>query len=380
MYKYSCRKCPIRNRCIDESHNSNATKTMVKTAFEARTDTLATWGLLQKNCLLLEADKARSKSALTDRLRRVQENRDDEDPPQTEPDPPAAQSGGSIIRRIRPLRKAEEQDTSLNSTDQNATSPDYLKPVTPKVKRTTKQLKRIAPGQQPVFSDNIDQYWLTMVSSKPERHIALPTNGEISLGRFDPNVGIPPDIDLAYEDRKHQLVSRRHATIIGRNGEHTIEDLGSRAGLSLNGQLVSSSILTPHDRVILGQIQLVYDKVPDSVLTKAKSMQVQHILTVTPTGRRYRIAPPRDIVIGHADVQVNFKPDIDLSKDGEVARLVSRRHALIRWRHNQPYVEDLGSGFGTRITGEGLLLGQEVPLKPGDHIWVAGCVLAYDVE
>jgi pSer/pThr/pTyr-binding forkhead associated (FHA) protein len=353
---------------------------MVRTAFEARTDTLATWGLLQKNCLLLEADKARSKSALTDRLRRVQETREEESPAQAEADLPATQPDRPVIRRIRPLRKPGEQETNINSTEQSPSSPDYLKPVTPQVKRTTKQLKRLAPAQQPASSDNIDQYWLTIVGSKPERHITLPTNGEISLGRFDPNVGIPPDIDLAYEDRKHHLVSRRHATIIGRNGEHTIEDLGSRAGLALNGQPISNGILTPKDRVSLGQIQLIYDKIPDNILARAKSMQVQHILTVTPTGRRYRIAPPRDIVIGHADVQVNFKPDIDLSKDGEVARLVSRRHALIRWRHNQPYVEDLGSGFGTRITGEGLLLGQEVPLKPGDHIWIAGCVLAYDIE
>ena len=58
---------------------------------------------------------------------------------------------------------------------------------------------------------------------------------------------------------------------------------------------------------------------------------------------------------------------------------VSRRHALITWRAASPYVEDLGSGFGTRLNGEALLIGQPVPLKPGDHIWLGGCVLAYDI-
>jgi len=62
-----------------------------------------------------------------------------------------------------------------------------------------------------------------------------------------------------------------------------------------------------------------------------------------------------------------------------VARLVSRRHALIRWQNGQPTLEDLGSGFGTRLAGDTLLLGQSVGLKPGDHIWLAGCVLGYDV-
>jgi hypothetical protein len=27
-----------------------------------------------------------------------------------------------------------------------------------------------------------------------------------------------------------------------------------------------------------------------------------------------------------------------------------------------------------------LLLGQAKPLNPGDHIWLGGCVLAYDVQ
>lgn len=76
---------------------------------------------------------------------------------------------------------------------------------------------------------------------------------------------------------------------------------------------------------------------------------------------------------------MDFIPDIDLNSSGEVAVRVSRRHAIITWRNGAPYVEDLGSGFGTRLNGEMLLLGQAVPLKPGDHIWLGGCVLAYDV-
>jgi pSer/pThr/pTyr-binding forkhead associated (FHA) protein len=207
--------------------------------------------------------------------------------------------------------------------------------------------------------------------------------GQLSLGHFDPNVGIPPDIDLTFEDQASHFISRRHATVVGQDGAHTIEDLGSRAGVFLNGTQVSNGPSRPleeGDRISLGDIELVYEKVPTGVLIKAKSSQARHALMVTPTGRVIGLTPLKDIVIGRADPQVNFMPDIDLSVDGEVARLVSRRHAIIRWREGQPHLEDLGSGFGSRLGGETLTLGQSVPLKPGDHFWLAGCVLAYAVE
>jgi pSer/pThr/pTyr-binding forkhead associated (FHA) protein len=375
MYKYSCRKCPIRNRCIEESNNSTGTKIMIRTAFEARTDTLATWGLLQKNCLLLEADKARSKSALTDRLRRVQEGKEEETG-DNELDELSSLPRRSVIRRLKPTHKLGEPNPSASTAKPN-TSPDYLQPVSQPPKQPVRPLKRLS-STKPLVQANSNRYWLTVVQT--HRHISLPLNGELSLGRFDPNVGIPPDIDLAYEDRASHLVSRRHASIIARNGHHSIEDLGSKSGIFVNGVQVAHNNLKPGDRISLGSIQLIYEQIPASILEAAKSQDVHHSLTVTPSGRKIRIVPPKDLVIGHADSQVNFMPDIDLSQDGEVARLVSRRHALIRWRQGQPYLEDLGSGFGTRISGEGLLLGQVVPLKPGDHIWVAGCVLAYDIE
>ena len=101
---------------------------------------------------------------------------------------------------------------------------------------------------------------------------------------------------------------------------------------------------------------------------------------VTPTGRRLTIAPPNDILVGRSDRYVDFVPDIDLSDEGGLAVRVSRRHAIITWRNRVPHLEDLGSGFGTRLNGETLLIGHTAALKPGDHIWLGGCVLAYDVE
>ena len=372
MYKYSCRKCPIRNRCIEESENPTSTKNMVRSAFEARTDTLATWGLLQKQCLLLEADKARSRSALSDRLRKVQDERvddtDDLEMPST-----MSKSKGTVIRRLRPDKQFDPPEQS------KAKSPDYLKPVSSSQKKgASKPLRRLSSTKPLHQVGDEDRFWLTILNSG--HRIALPTNGEISFGRFDPNVGIPPDIDLSFEDREFGLVARRHAIIVARNAEHMIEDLGSRSGIFLNGRQIENGLLKPKDHLSLGGVKLIYDKIPNEVFEQAKSKQVRHKLIVTPTGRKFYCPINKKIVIGRADPQVNFVPDLDLSQEGEVARLVSRRHAMIRWRYGQPFIEDLGSGFGTRFRGEGLVLGQSIPLKPGDHIWLAGCVLAYDIE
>jgi pSer/pThr/pTyr-binding forkhead associated (FHA) protein len=208
----------------------------------------------------------------------------------------------------------------------------------------------------------------------------LPTNGELVFGRFDPNIGVPPDIDLGYEDHEN-TVSRRHAKITGIDGYHTIEDLGSRHGVLINGFRPEPGYqLETGDRISLGRAQLIYDRIPTHILIISPDDRVQHTITLTPNGRQFTIAPPNEIYIGRSDTYVDFVPDIDLGGEGKVANRVSRRHAIITWRNRIPYLEDVGSGFGTRLNGEMLLMGQTVQLKPGDHIWLGGCVLAYDVE
>jgi len=355
-YKYSCRKCPIRNRCIEESANSPSVKEIVRHAFANRTDTLDTWGLLQPACLLLKAERERSSTAPQESM---------------------------LGRRLRLAREAKEQAIkvsqqgaapSLQSASSPAPSEEEERPTTIGV--VDARLESAQTGQR-----RRPPCWLTV--SVSGRHITLPSNGELILGRFDPNIGIPPDIDLTHEDQLTLTVSRRHAKIVGIDGRHTIEDLGSRYGVFLNREPVRagpSRPLNPGDRISLGTAQMVYDAVPDRLLTMSPVANMRHFLIVTPTGRRLTITPPKDLVIGRADRYIEFVPDIDLSREGEVAIRVSRRHAIITWRDRIPYLEDLGSGFGTRHNGQTLYLGQAVPLKPGDHIWMAGCVLAYDVE
>ena len=370
MYKYSCRKCPIRNRCIQESDTSPSVKDMIRNAFSARTDTLATWGVLQKNCLLIQAEERRAKVATEESL---------------------------LSKRLREVRKSK-QKTDQDDTNQRNDTPDYLRPV-PRLKplgsKTTRRIgtnptESSPPPEHPRFAagplagkskvEETRPCWLTVNNSR--RHIALPTSGELVLGRFDPHLGLPPDIDLAYEDAETHTVSRRHARIAGFNGRYTIEDLGSSNGVFLNGRRLSagpSPELKPGDQIKIGNIDLTYDVVPVFLLTGPTGSGEQQTLMVTATGHKYTVNSSKDYVIGRSDRHVDFVPDIDLNSEGEVAVRVSRRHAIITWRANRPYLEDLGSGFGTRLNGETLFIGQAAPLKPGDHIWLGGCVLAYDI-
>jgi pSer/pThr/pTyr-binding forkhead associated (FHA) protein len=233
----------------------------------------------------------------------------------------------------------------------------------------------------PLGSASAKPCWLTVTSS--HRHIRLPINGELVLGRFDPTLGIPPDIDLAHEDGGVYSISRRHAKIVGANGRHTIEDLGSLHGVFVNSEQIKfgpSRQLKPGDQIALGDLRLYYDFIPFDFADAGSIPNGRHTLLITATGQKLTIVPPDEITIGRSDRYVNFVPEIDLSPVGEVAARVSRRHSIITWRNHVPYLEDLGSGFGTRLNGEMLLIGQAIPLKPGDHIWLGGCVLAYDIE
>lgn len=401
MFKYDCRKCPIRNRCIDQSDNSPSIKAMIRNAFGARTDTHATWGLLQINCLLVKADEERAKknsgqeeSMLARRLRQIREAKEGV-PPSPPPKPtlkrpdylrPVASTAAEPppVANPKPPQPPSKPDPRWETSslghlpEKPAWATSAMNEPRPDIIGAVEALPKNLPNKKAATSQS-RPYWLVLSSSN--RHISLPTSGELVLGRFDPNLGLPPDVDLAYEDAGDRVISRRHAKIVGVEGQHTIEDLGSRHGVFLNGEQIQfrpSRPLQHGDQIMLGNLRFYYEAVPVERLIVSATPQLQHVL-LTPSGEQVIIAPPNEITIGRSDRYVDFTPDFDLNTMGEVAVRVSRRHAVITWRDSLPYVEDLGSGFGTRLNGEMLLLGQAVALKPGDHIWLGGCVLAYDV-
>ena len=126
---------------------------------------------------------------------------------------------------------------------------------------------------------------------------------------------------------------------------------------------------------------MYYDKVPADFLdTFPLEGEVRRFLFLTHTGRKVVIAPPDNIIIGRADPAVNFVPSVDLSQEGKAAAGVSRRHARLSWSIYGPCLRVLNSSSKTCLNGEALSPDRAVLLKPGDHISLGGCVLAYDVE
>ncbi len=372
-YKYSCRRCPVRTRCVEESVNSPIIKASIRNAFKNKTDTLDLWEHLQINCLLVKADKERAKgtteSLLGRRLRMVREaNTLDTGALPAGAEGTPAKTDATVKRPPPPKPKPTPQYYNYAPPPSHIVAPEHLKP--PKPPRKTDRPPPNAP------------YWFTVRGSG--RHIRLPSDGELILGRFDPNFGLPPDVDLTFEDGTDPTVSRRHAGVQGKNGFHTIQEMGGKYGVTVNGQKVGLGVLhklKSGDVVRLGRCELRYDVVPQWITHLHPAEAVTHILLVSTTGMKIEIPAGAESIIGRRDRFVNFAPDIDLADLKNISSKVSRRHALLtaRSQNNQLYIEDMGSGFGTKVNGEMLLMGDKQQLHPGDHIWLGGCVLAYDI-
>jgi pSer/pThr/pTyr-binding forkhead associated (FHA) protein len=370
---------------------------MMRNAFAARTDTTATWAVLQKDCLLVQEDeererRAREGSALGRRMRAAHavEDQPEEDAVGEKVEPLAEVPEKGVVipgpTIVAPVQAEPEQDSTFYDTasiperDRSKTSeqPLHIKPepLTTQPLATSKTTQPLADGEEL-------HYWLTVDSS--QRHITLPRTGELILGRFDPSLEDPLDVDLTYEDQSAMTVSRRHARITSINGQLRIEDLRSSNGLFLNGRRIKPGEARPFklgDRITLGALELNCEP-PAQLYADTHSLlddQLRFYLFFSHTGRKEMIHPPEIITLGRSDPSTNIQPTIDLSQYGEVATYVSRCHAVITWGDHNPFLRDTNSTYGTRLNGEQLPPHRATALKPGDHISLGGCVLAYDIE
>ena len=77
-----------------------------------------------------------------------------------------------------------------------------------------------------------------------------------NIGRWDPDSGAFPDIDLTNDDNDAK-VSRRHAKILSKNGQFFLEDFGSLNGSYVNrGERLIPGEPAPiknGDEIILGK-------------------------------------------------------------------------------------------------------------------------------
>jgi len=262
-----------------------------------------------------------------------------------------------------------------------------LRPVTSELERVRKAIAsglllglRYPPAVRPTHRlyDTPGPKMLVVQSSG--HRIRLPENGELILGRLDPLSQVKPDIDLTFEDQAMYTVSRRHASVTGWHGRYEVTDLGSSNGTWVNGQRLDvqrTTVLHIGDEVRLGQCVLYLDRAPD--VWAAPPQGGRYFLYVAFSGHYFAL-PERDVItIGRSDPVLGYTPDIDLSDEGDAASVVSRRHARLIRDGERFVVEEMGSAFRTKIDGQPVHIGMQVPIRLGQHLWLGGCVLAFDV-
>ena len=137
--------------------------------------------------------------------------------------------------------------------------------------------------------------------------------------------------DLAVDDR---TVSRRHALVEPGLDSIRIRDLGSTAGVVVNGTATRSTDLAAGDSILLGQTTLrVLRLVRYSDAAAGPAIRIRH------RGKDRVVALHDGATIGR-DADCNIRIDDDT---------VSRRHAVVRIAGGRVRLEDLHSANGTRV-------------------------------
>lgn len=125
------------------------------------------------------------------------------------------------LTTMQPRAKAAEQQPPTESVTRQI-------PITPPIDRTVRLRLRVNRGPDP-------------------GHVFALTEGEYLIGRS-------PEANIRLDD---DTVSHRHAKIVVTSRRATIEDLGSLNGSMLGDvTLRGTAILTPGDRVFLGEAEL----------------------------------------------------------------------------------------------------------------------------
>ncbi len=351
-----CRDCSPEQieACIQRALLSPGAKRVLREALAAGTATETMMRQLQAYCQRLAATPTKRKQGILSRMK---------------PSPPPAKSTTSARVELPPdLHEAPTM--VMDARAMQAFIAETIAQPSPGETLAESMLQEELP--KPTTA------WMLHVHKTGHR-VAVPHTGRLTLGSLDPFGRIFPDIDLSYDDREHRSVALVHASITGQDDMHIIEDFGSTAGTSLNGQRLlarNAYRLERGDILALGLCELAYEPAPSSWTIPGK----HYILYATPTGHVFELSEREELIIGRSDPRLGFKPDVDLSAEGDTATLVSRRHAALRYHGGFIEVADLGSTNKTRINGALLPPGVWVPLRPGQHLWLGGFGLSLDTR
>jgi hypothetical protein len=144
--------------------------------------------------------------------------------------------------------------------------PDYVPPTADRISSpavtsigipSIAEVEEIARPQEPLPAGEKQAHAKLIIErgGSPGTEFKL-TNDESTIGRWDADNGVFPDVDLDAHDEDAK-VSRRHARIRRSNGMYSIEDLGSTNGTYVNrGRRLlpgNAEVLNDGDEVIVGK-------------------------------------------------------------------------------------------------------------------------------
>jgi pSer/pThr/pTyr-binding forkhead associated (FHA) protein len=350
--KLNCRECEIRTECIMESEQAPGIKEMILRTFETGRDTQDLWENLQRQCLLVRRTKQRRSTLLSKRLK-------------AQADDAAHEGPDDDVNGDRAEQAASPSPTMPTAVHEPARKPVHA------------QKKKVKEKKGETISSSY-----CLAPQNGHHRIALPAHGEIVLGRFDLHANVTPDVDLSHYDTGKCLISRQHARIVGRHDRHYIEDMLSTNGTTINGCRLLAGQKVPlqaGDKVTLGGVEFTYT-LASKTQAPSPTPSSHAYLQVAFTGNQFALPSWGEVIIGRSDRKAGIVPDIDLSTEGDAAQVVTRRHVKIIARDGYHYVQDMGSTNSTKLNGTRIEGGEFGPLQPGDHLWLGGCVLVYDLD
>ena len=210
--------------------------------------------------------------------------------------------------------------------------------------------------------------------SHPEIGEITIQNSLFAVGRFE----TPFE---SFEAAAVNRLSRRHARIFKEGESYYVTDLGSTNGTTLNNIDVKDQPVELHSGDQLGFAELVFN------VKLGADDETRVIAKIQPSPIQLLLHPAHPDS-GLNSIQVTEFPFLigktnqafagDIQTDPEEMNYLSRRHALIFHKHDDLYIEDLGSTNGTFVDGK-RLDEHALVLSDGDTIAIGGDHFVYDV-
>jgi pSer/pThr/pTyr-binding forkhead associated (FHA) protein len=110
--------------------------------------------------------------------------------------------------------------------------------------------------------------------------------------------------------------------------------------------------------------------------------QIIYVFRIPDANESFKLPPitSEGYIIGRADAQSAFPPDIDLAPYNGRDRGVSRRHAALTIYGNELHIVDLDSVNGTFVNSKRLVADAPYALRSGDRILLGDFEMIYEQQ